>query len=177
MSTFIKISGHIPEVKKSFDQRFGKCYCISGSILAKWGVDEQVWFVPDTVVRSGWQTWNLMGTIFPAFILTQNCCINMNISFRWKLAIQSWIVSPTNIPCQKDHAQNLARYEIKGILKLPVFHLFSELEKIWKYSPVLYSKKTFFHLLLKLGKNERSFKRATFKNPKISSWVGKNLEL
>ena len=51
-STFIRISGFIPEVKKKkkicIDQLFGK-YCILGRIRAKRGVDEQVCFVTNTV--------------------------------------------------------------------------------------------------------------------------------
>ena len=38
----------------------------------------------------------------------------------------------------------------------PIFLLFSELRKIWKYIIGLYSRKTVFHLLYELGKIERS---------------------
>ena len=53
LSTFIRISGSIPEVKKNrIDQWLWK-YCILRKIRAKQGVGEQVWFVPNTVERSG----------------------------------------------------------------------------------------------------------------------------
>ena len=34
-------------------------------------------------------------TVFPALKLIQNCYVNMNICFSWKLASQSWIGSPS----------------------------------------------------------------------------------
>ena len=54
-STFIRIPGPIPEVKKlSIDQSLGKDFCILGRIRAKRGIGKKVRFVPNTVVwRSG----------------------------------------------------------------------------------------------------------------------------
>ena len=48
-STFIRISGPIPEVKKStliYDYEY---YRILGKVRTKRGIDEQVWFVPNTL--------------------------------------------------------------------------------------------------------------------------------
>ena len=47
-------------------------------------------------------------------------------------------LSPTNKPCLKDYPHNLTKYEIKRTSKIPIFELFSELRKIWKYGPDLY---------------------------------------
>ena len=54
-STFIRMSGPIPEVKKKIciDKWLGKCYCILERIQANRGVSEQVRFVPNIVGGSG----------------------------------------------------------------------------------------------------------------------------
>ena len=39
-STFIRMSGPIPEVEKCIDQWLGKYYCIQGRLRAKQYVDE-----------------------------------------------------------------------------------------------------------------------------------------
>ena len=111
--------------------------------------------------------WNFpphLETVFPPLKLTQSCYVNMNISFSWKVAIQPKIGSPlssTNKLCLKEYPHNLTKYEINGTSKIPTSQLFSELGKIWKYSLGLYSK---------------SPVRATFRNPKTSFWIGRNLE-
>ena len=55
---------------------------------------------------------------------------------------------------------SLTKYAIKGTSKISILLLFSELGKTWRYNIVLYSNPA----------------RVTFKNPKISLWIGKNLE-
>ena len=74
-----------------------KSICILEKIEANQGVGEQVWFVPNPVGGSGgspnpgtfcnFYTHIRLETVFPAFKLTQNCYVTMNISFSWKLAI------------------------------------------------------------------------------------------
>ena len=95
LNTFIRIIGLIPEVKKIFiDQWLERYYCILGRIQAKQGIAKQVWFAPNTVGESGGGASQATGTLcyyyphlrletvfLPALKLTQNCYINMNISF------------------------------------------------------------------------------------------------
>ena len=73
----------------------------------------------------------------------------------------------------------LTKYEINGTSKIPISKLFSDLEKIWKWNLGLYSKNLEQHskiFFINLEKS-RSPARATFKNPKISLLIGKNLEV
>ena len=56
MNTFIRILGPIPKVKKLHWSMTGEYNCILGTIWAKQGVGEQVWFVPNIVVESGGQS-------------------------------------------------------------------------------------------------------------------------
>ena len=77
-------------------QWLGK-YCILGWNWAKRGAAKQVWFVPNTVRQSGlvatpekfcnFSPLLSLETVVPALKLTQNCYVNMNISFSWKIAI------------------------------------------------------------------------------------------
>ena len=55
--------------------------------------------------------------------------------FSWKLAVKLHIHSPssTHIPILKEYPHNLTKYESKKNTKIPIFHLISELGKIWKY--------------------------------------------
>ena len=46
--------------------------------------------------------------------------------------------------------------DISGALEIQISQLFSEMGKIWKYSPGLFSKKTILHLYHKLGITEKS---------------------
>ena len=61
-------------------------YCISGRIWAKRDVAKQVQFFPNTFGVSA---------VFSALKLEHNCYMNMDISFYWKMAVQSWIGSPS----------------------------------------------------------------------------------
>ena len=70
---------------------------IGGRILAKWGVVEQVRFVPNTVGGSGSgpilgkfckiSSHLILEPVFAGLKLTKNCYINMNISFSGKEAV------------------------------------------------------------------------------------------
>ena len=94
-STFMRISGPIPEVEKNFIGKWlGKWYWILRRIPAKRGVGKQVWFDPAAVGESGGGTtprknYPLLSleTAFLALELAQNCYVNMSISFSWKLPI------------------------------------------------------------------------------------------
>ena len=89
LSTFMKISRYIPEVKTIWiDQWLAKYICKLERIREKRGVGKKVRFVPNTVGWSGRQhnPWKIL-QFLPSFKLTQNCFVNMKISFPWKLAI------------------------------------------------------------------------------------------
>ena len=76
-SIFITISRFIPDVKKMcINQWLGK-YCIVGKIWAKQGVEEQVWFVPNTVGVRGFRgscNPKKMLQFLPSFKLGNNIC-------------------------------------------------------------------------------------------------------
>ena len=73
-------------------------------------------------------------TVFPALKVTQNCYLNVNISF-----FENWpfnhILGPlrfsTNILCLKNYPHNLTKYEINRPSKIPISHFFTEFRKIW----------------------------------------------
>ena len=91
-STFIRISGPIPEVKKStLIIDYEKYHCIFGRVRAKRGVGEQLWFVSIHLggLRVGanhekfgyFYSHLSLETVLPALKLTQNSYINVNKSF------------------------------------------------------------------------------------------------
>ena len=72
--------------------------------------------------------------VFPALNLTQNCYVNMKLSFSWKLLCQSQIVSFSLVLVQTYRGW-------KTILTICLSQLVSELRTIWKYNRGLYWKK------------------------------------
>ena len=74
-----------------------KSFCLLGRILAKWGIGEQVRFVPNTVGESGSDpilgkfckiySLLILESVFAGLKLTRSCYINMNISFSGKLEV------------------------------------------------------------------------------------------
>ena len=94
-STFIRISGSF---LKNSVSRLGKYY-ILGRTRGTRGVDKQVLLVSNTVEgtrglrnsRKILQKTHLsLKAVFPTFKLTQNCHINMNISF----FLKNWLFNP-----------------------------------------------------------------------------------
>ena len=102
----------------------------------------------------------------------------MNIFFSWDWQFNNKLGSPlssTNILCLKDYLNILRKYEIKGTSKTPISQLFSKLGKIWKCN--LGFQKKQFSIFSMNWEKLKSPARATFKNPKISLWIGKNVEV
>ena len=91
------IRGYHGSKKVCIDQWLWKYCCIFRRVRAKRGVGEEVWFVPNTLgVLRVWATEKKLGYFYfhlsleaasPVLKLTQNCYINKNISFSWKLVI------------------------------------------------------------------------------------------
>ena len=81
--------------------------------------------------------------------------------------IKKWVpLSSTNILCLP------TKYEINGTSKSPIFELFSDLESV----TYAYIQKTYFLIFFMNWEKSRSAARVTFKNPKISLLIGKNLQ-
>ena len=87
-----------PTFKKfCINEWLGKYFCLLGRILAKRGVGEQVWFVPNTAGGSG--STPILGKfckiysdlilepVFAGLKLTKNCYVNMNVSFSGKESV------------------------------------------------------------------------------------------
>ena len=122
-STFIRISGFIPEVKKNLHWSIiGKILFITQMwrIRAKQGVGKRVWVWEAAQSQDIFK--NLpsckFGNSISVLKLIQNCYINMNISFFFfflktgSLFINWVLLSPTNILCLKYYPHNLTKYEV-----------------------------------------------------------------
>ena len=89
------------EVKKNLHWSIIRKISYIGKIRTRGGVSEQFWFFPNTAGRGrskGSCNWRQilqfyshvrLVRVVPALNLTQNCYINMSISFSWNLAILS----------------------------------------------------------------------------------------
>ena len=86
--------------------------------------------------------------VFPALNLTQNCYVNMKLSFSWKLVCQSQIVSFSLVLVQTYRGW-------KTILTICLSQLVSELRTIWKTTEA-YIEKKILSFFLELRKTENS---------------------
>ena len=105
-STFIKISGPNPRIKKiCIDQRLWRYYCLFRRVRAKQGVGEQIWFAANRKKLGSLRVSAFSGKfdyfyshlslkkVFSALKLIQNYFINVNIFFFLKTGnlILNWI--------------------------------------------------------------------------------------
>ena len=119
LSTFIRLSGPIPEVKHSaLINNFENIIAYREKCWVKWGVDKKVWFVPNTYGGSmNWchhrkvllflLSFNLINSI-PSTLIKKLLYKHEHIFFlktsNFKLGPSH---SPTNIPCLKDYLHNI----------------------------------------------------------------------
>ena len=139
-----------------------KCYFILGETQAKRGVGKQVWFVLDTVVRSGGQcnTAEILQFLLSfngnclSSIYTDTKVYKYEYFFSSKTSNLIIIGFPTNrVSCLKDGPHNRTKSEIERTSKISISQLFKELRIIWECSLSLYSKHSIFHLFSWIGKN------------------------
>ena len=140
-----------PKIKKIWiDQWLGKCYCIFGRrILAKGGVADQVWFVPDTLV---WYVGhcNISKT-------TTSVCTDTKLLYKYEHffslkndnLIINWVLCKHTLERLSSQSEKVWN---QGDLKNPNFPTGYWIGKNMEVQPRLIFKKK--HLLLELWKNQ-----------------------
>ena len=142
-----------PKFKKiCIYQLLGKCYCIFGRrILAKGGVDDQVWFVPDTLVRYVGHC-NISKT-------TTSVYTDTKLLYKYEHFFSLKNDNLINLILCKHTLERLSSQSEKvwdqGDLKNPNFPTGYWIGKSMEVQPrLIVKKKKFFHLLLELWKNQ-----------------------